>query len=509
MHIKKAFSLIELVIVLIIVGIISATLLNSLSIYTKYKLMEAQIQNVKHLKKSLLPYSINLESLKRKLNYLALSRKFYVIYSQAYLKTYPYICSYFENSPKYFDEKFIKLKSYYKIYPNVLYFLVLDSNSKLDKDFYILKNNYFIQKNGKLFVIPITLDEVLAYCSKISQVNILDINKTLEPFGYTFSIFYPLEKYYILYSLNNKDKILLNGTEINFAFEDLESGINKLTLYLYDKNNNLKDIRNVYFLVPPTFSNTDLNVEQNETSIKIYLPNTQTKSTCFIDFGDGKYLYLPNCEKYSYIYHNYLYKGTFKLKIFINSTYSSYFTKDIIINTSNIKSYVDLIDNKTLYFSNVKNKTILIYLNNNLLLNKTPITNTYVYNITVPIYTKTPLKAIILYKNSWETKFNKYIKSTFSNNSSPNSYLNTSNIDTIYQQNITPYLQDLEKYISALNQSVSNLGSTGFIPGFGRGYGGRGKRALYNQISEINSKISNITAALSIIYKILNLTFSK
>jgi len=363
---KKAFTLIELVIVLTIIGILIGISTSTWSVFLTY-LREIKYQEkIKKYKRDLLKHSKDFEELKVYFPYSLLKKNYpqaYIVYSQAYMKTYPQPCNYDLKSSKNVDEKFLTLYYLGKKIDHVLYIVVLDSFKKINEDFTFLDENTLKINNLKLKFFYVTLDDLkYKICPKFLENRyFIDYIKKKDPITTYSNIklipIYPKKYTYLKYStfegLFNlkKDKKYIN---IN-----LQKPINKISFYLYDKNFNLIDKRNEFIaylnenLIEDEIPINVTNLDNDLYKISWNVDNL-TKYECLIDFGDGKSMYLPNCEKFSYVLHKYRYEGEFNIKLFITNSKVIYYNETLV--------YVD-IDNlrpKINFIKSGKNITFLI-----------------------------------------------------------------------------------------------------------------------------------------------------
>ncbi len=383
---KKGFTLIELAIVLLIIGILMGISTSAWTAFLAY-LNEVKYQEkVKKYKQDLLEHSKDFDELKTYFSSSLLKRDYpqaYIIYSQAYMKNYPQPCNYNSESSKSVDENFLTLYYLGKKIDNVLYIVVLDSFKKANDEFTFLDDHTLKLKNLKLKFFYITLNDLkLKICPKSFEnkyfIDYIKKEKSIVTYDHIkLTPIYPKKYTYLKYStsegLFNLDKDQENIT-IN-----LYTPINKVSFFLYDKNFNLIDKRNEFIAY------LDDNLIEDEIPLNItYLDSNLykiswkvenlTKYTCFIDFGDGKNMYLPNCEKFSYVLHKYLYEGKFKLRFLLTNSKVIYYNETTIYtDIDNLRPKINFVKkNNDLIFSIVDNAQdkdrCYLYLNSELFL---------------------------------------------------------------------------------------------------------------------------------------------
>ncbi len=387
---KCSYTLIEIAIVLLILGILISIFSSTWTAFIAYYHQLKYEERIKKIKSELLSNSLDLDDFNLFLSSSLLKKYYpqsYMIYSQAFLKTYPMPCNYQIDSPKNFDASFLKLKYLNQDINNILYIVVLDGKGKVNKDFKFLDENYLEVKDPKLKFFYVTLDDLkYKYCpsKKISNYYI-DCVKPKEIINFykeaSLKIIYPAKYTYLKYStFNTVYSLSKSKKNINIA---LSSPINSFTFFLYDSSMNLIDKRKEYLayldenLIPEDYNLTlkvsSLGKNLYKISWKIGNLNMKTYK-CLIDFGDGENMYIPNCEKYSYLLHRYKYEGNFELKFFISNGDKILYNQTLLsIENYNLKPYIDFFQNKELleFFisDNAEDKDICyVYLNSKLFL---------------------------------------------------------------------------------------------------------------------------------------------
>jgi len=356
---KKGFTLIEIAVVLVIIGILIGLSSSAWTAVLAYLREIKHQENIKKFKQDLLEHSKDFDELKVYFPSSLLKRNYpkaYVIYSQAYMKTYPQPCNYDLKSSKNVDEKFLTLYYLGKKIDKVLYIVVLNSFKKVNEDFTFLDEHTLKINNLKLKFFYITLDDLkFKICPKTLEnkyfIDYVKKKNTIIDYSNIKLIpIYPKKYTYLKYS--TPEGLFNLDENQEYIKVNLQEPIAKVSFYLYDKNFNLIDKRNEFIaylnenLIENEIPINVTNLDNNLYKISWKVENL-TKYECLIDFGDGKNIYLPNCEKFNYVLHKYVYEGEFTLKMFITNSKIIYYNEtSVYVDIDNLRPKINFIKSK-------------------------------------------------------------------------------------------------------------------------------------------------------------------
>ncbi len=342
----SGFTLIELSIVLFIIGVLITIGIGFWKGAYKFIKFKQYLQKFEQKKELLLSASNSPEHLTEvyKRDVKNSFPKSVLIFSQAYLRTFPNPCYFSEELSPIEDAPFLKFKLFRgkKIKEFLIPFFYVETGLNNKFEFkYDGENTIVIKDTPQVddkYLAP-SMEFLRSYhkCGFLPQYVIDSVtpeNRVLDKKTVVYRVVYPSECDLMVSSPVEIKKFKEHKKEVELG---LKEGINLVEFVLLKEGKEIYRRRDYIGVIGK--ENPDCSIENFEvlpesnsteelsaplrTKFKWDFPCAK-KYKCLIDFGDGEYAYFPECENVS-IAHTYLYKGIFKPVLFIddgNFTYT-------------------------------------------------------------------------------------------------------------------------------------------------------------------------------------------